>query len=52
MKLFVWNVASVVNIAGSTGTGQLVSGLPTTSGVLDISEITQIFDQGKWGSIS
>ena len=52
LALFIWNVAPVVNVASLVGTGGLVSGLAATSGVLDISKITQFFDHGKPSSIS
>ena len=37
--LFIWNVASVVDVAGSAETG----GLTATAAVLDISDITQSY---------
>ena len=45
MVLFIWNIAPVVNVSS---TGLALS----TSGVLDISDITRFFDHVKSSSIS
>ena len=36
---FIWNVAPVVCISSTTGTGGLVSGLRDIAGVIDFSDI-------------
>ena len=44
-------MAPVLNVASVTGTGGLAPGLVGTSGVLDISDITQFFYHDKSSSI-
>ena len=51
VALFIWNVASVVCISSTTGTGGLASGLRDIAGVIDTSDIIYSFDHDKSSSI-
>ena len=52
MVLFIWNVASVVDVAGSAGVGGLAAGLAVIAGFLNISDTMESFDHNKSSSIS
>ena len=50
--LFIWNVAAVVCIDGTSWIGELASFFPGILGIIDISDIMHSFDQEKSSSIS
>ena len=50
--VFIWNVAAVVCIAGTSWTGGLASGFSDILGVIDILDIIHAFDHDKSISVS
>ena len=52
LALFIWNVAPVLCIAVTPGTGGFTSGRAAILGVIDISDIIHSFDHDQLSSIS
>ena len=50
--LFIWNIVLIVSVAVPACIGGLAPGLAATSGVLDLSDITQSFNHDESSSIS
>ena len=45
--LFIWNIAAVVSIDGTSWTGGLASRFPGILGIIDILDIKHSFDHEK-----
>ena len=47
IALFVWNIAAVICVSATAGTGGLALELAVTAGALDISDISKLTDLQK-----